>query len=95
MATKQAALDIIIGMAHGTFRFIVCLDSEPGASYPRGMVLNEDMEIIGDANSYTYGGNAFAVHTKPFAGHVAMHECDFYRKDAAGFYPVDLASEVR
>ena len=69
---------------------IICLDSEPNARYPRGMVLNEDMEIIGDANSYTYGGMAFAVHTKPFGGHVPFSQCQFYRKDNAGFYPVEL-----
>lgn len=70
---------------------IICLDSEPGANYPRGFVLNVDMEVIGDANSYTYGGSAFAVHTKEFGGYVAFRDCDLYRKDAAGFYPCDIA----
>ena len=69
---------------------LICLDSEPNARYPRGFVLNNDMEVIGDANSYTYGGGAFAVHTAPFAGYVAFRECEFYRKDHAGFYPVNL-----
>lgn len=69
----------------------IVLDSEVGARYPRGFVVDADMSIIGDANSYTYGGAAFAVHTPAFAGYVPFDECEFYRKDAAGYYP----SEVR
>lgn len=69
---------------------LIVLDSEPDALYPRGFVVNQDMEVIGDANSYTYGGGAFAVHTQPFAGHVSFAACEFYRKDRAGYYPVDV-----
>ena len=45
--------------------------------YPAGQVVDIDGNVIGDASSYTYGGTAFAVHTRPFAGHVRFDECEF------------------
>lgn len=36
--------------------------------YPAGVVLDDDGRIIGTADSYTYGGTAFAIHTRAVAG---------------------------
>jgi hypothetical protein len=53
------------------------LQSERYAPYPYGQVLDVFGKVIGDAQSYTYGGTAFAVHTRPFAGHVKFSQCVF------------------
>jgi len=45
--------------------------------YPSGDVVDIDGNVVGMASSYTYGGNAFAVHTRPFAGYVRFDECEF------------------
>jgi hypothetical protein len=45
--------------------------------YPFGDVVSADGVILGHADSYVYGGVAFAVHTVPFAGHVSFEECEF------------------
>lgn len=55
----------------------VRLTSERFANYPCGEVLDVFGKVIGEATSYTYGGTAFAVHTKPFAGHVPFSGCVF------------------
>lgn len=34
-------------------------------------------KVIGEAQSLTYGGSAFAVHTAPFAGYVPFLACVF------------------
>jgi hypothetical protein len=53
------------------------LTSAADASYPSGLVLNAAGEVIGDAQSYTYGGCAFAVHSRDFAGWVPMSQVEF------------------
>lgn len=53
------------------------LTTQRNAPYPRGEVLDAGLRVIGEANSYTYGGAAFAVHTPQFAGYVSFGECVF------------------
>lgn len=38
--------------------------------YLYGRVLDEAGNMIGDANSYTYGGGAWAIQSKTYAGHM-------------------------
>lgn len=40
------------------------------APYPYGRVLDAEGNIIGDANSYTYGGAAWAIQTREFGGYM-------------------------
>lgn len=39
-------------------------------SYPRGRVVDDYGNTIGEASSYTYGGTAWAVHTREFGGYL-------------------------
>lgn len=47
----------------------------PGQRY--AMVLDDEGSVIGNAYDYVYNGNGFAVHTKPFAGHVSLDQIEF------------------
>jgi hypothetical protein len=39
-------------------------------NYPRGRVLGAEGNVIGEASSYTYGGAAWAIHTRDFGGYM-------------------------
>ena len=58
-------------------RFRIRLTSDDGPGRRSGHVLNDADEVIGDASDHIYRGSAFPVHTKPFAGHVAIEQVDF------------------
>ena len=81
MATKyvdaDSAVEAVLQAVSGC-KFRVRLD-EGGLNvrYPSGRVVNAAGEPIGDASSYTYGGGAFAIHTREYAGYAPFDQCEF------------------
>jgi hypothetical protein len=75
---EQSAIAMVEAVVLGGYRFRIRLSGLGLAErYPHGEVIGTDGSVIGCADSYTYGGSAFAVHTAPFAGYVAFGDCDW------------------
>jgi hypothetical protein len=71
-------LDTVLGLQDGSLRLRVRLHGAGlTEKYPSGDVLDTDGSIIGRAESYTYGGRAFAVSTPNFGGFVEFKECEY------------------
>jgi hypothetical protein len=59
----------------GSFRLRITRDDGPG--HRSADVLDDAGNVIGNAYDYIYGGSAFSVWTKPFAGYVPMSQIEF------------------
>jgi hypothetical protein len=67
---------LLFALGGGKFRVrLEDPNARPGSR--RGAVLNDTGESIGEAADGTYDGAGFAVHTKPFAGYVALEQIEF------------------
>lgn len=82
MTTINATTDSLTATVHailgGKFRLRLRNPrARPGQR--EATVLDDSGEEIGEAYDSTYGGAGFAVHTKPFAGYVALDQIEFVR----------------
>jgi hypothetical protein len=79
MTTIKADTDSVtavwFSILGGKFRIRLSQDDGPGRRI--GEVLDDSGNVIGSAQDYTYGGNGFAVHTRPFGGFVPMEQVEF------------------
>lgn len=75
--TKAGAVEQVVQMCTGAKIRVRLSGDGLNERYPSGYVLDADGTVIGDANSYTYGGAAFAVHTPAFAGYAPFSQCEF------------------
>ena len=75
---ETTAVEAIRAIALDRMKFRIKLHGDGlKERYPNGVVVDEEGEIIGGVDSYTYGGYAFALHTRNFAGYVSFDECEF------------------
>lgn len=67
---------VVFSIMGGKFRLrLTNPDAEPGKRC--AFVLDDNDNVIGHAQDWTYGGSGFAVQTKPFGGYVSEEQIEF------------------